>query len=244
MHSVQRSPEPSSLASFRAVHSQWETLHGGERRDIRDTLTKDFGEVCAYCQQACQAPAFGVEAHNAETIDHFRPRSRFPDLWLDWLNLIYACRRCNRSKGNKWLDFDQDTFSRGLQRGGHSLPSEYVNPNAIEGRRPANEFFDFDLDTGEIVPATGLDYTAGWVASRTIRDIDLNDSQLGENDPAHLLNLRLARKILLDTLIQQIRTGAYEESEARGIVTGFARLGQPFSSFVGAYLASEHPDLT
>ena len=216
-------------------------MHGGNRRDIRDALARDFGEFCAYCEQACEPPTFGEEARNAETIDHFRPLSRFPDLWLDWLNLVYACKRCNRSKGNKWPEFDQDTFSRGLQGGGHTPPSEYINPNAIGGRRPANEFFDFNIDTGEIIPAAGLDYMALWVASRTIRDIDLNDAELGETDPAHLLNLRRNQKNLLEILIRNLSSPDYGDSEARDIIREFASRDRPFSSIIRAYLAHSFP---
>jgi hypothetical protein len=36
------------------------------------------------------------------TIDHFRPRSLFPRLLLDYANLYYCCSECNTYKGDRW----------------------------------------------------------------------------------------------------------------------------------------------
>jgi hypothetical protein len=36
------------------------------------------------------------------TIDHFRPRSRFPRLVADYANLHYCCNECNTYKGDRW----------------------------------------------------------------------------------------------------------------------------------------------
>lgn len=69
----------------------------------------------------------------------------------------------------------------------YTSPSEYVSPNVSPGGRPAQGFFDFDVATGEIFPADDLDDLEWSLARRTIRDIDLNDSELGENDPNHLM---------------------------------------------------------
>ena len=76
-----------------------------------------------------------------------------------------------------------------------------VSPNVSLGGRPAQEFFDFDVDTGEIFAANDLDDLEWSLARRTIRDIDLNDSELGENDPNHLM---FQRRDELDQLIQRL----------------------------------------
>ena len=98
LHSVPRSPEPEFLAELRSAYTNWDDLDGGDRRRIRDALARDFGLVCAYCEQFCQptqsrAQTGGEESPpppDEESIDHLRPRSLFPNLWLDWPNLIYA----------------------------------------------------------------------------------------------------------------------------------------------------------
>ncbi len=35
-------------------------------------------------------------------LDHFRPRSLFPDGTDDFYNLYYACHPCNHFKGDQW----------------------------------------------------------------------------------------------------------------------------------------------
>ena len=67
-------------------------------------------------------------------------------------------------------------------------------------------------------PGGWLGLHALWVASRTIRDIDLNDAELGETDPAHLLNLRRNQKNLLEILIRNLSSPDYGDSEARDII--------------------------
>jgi hypothetical protein len=47
--------------------------------------------VCEYCQGTIRWDV---------TVDHFKPRSKFPDLALEIANLRIAHRRCNSSKGD------------------------------------------------------------------------------------------------------------------------------------------------
>ena len=87
VHAVRRSPEPRLVAELRAANIRWEDLDGASRRRIRDALAEDFGPICAYCERPCQSPMGSDDLSSEASIDHFRPRSGFPDLWLDWLNL-------------------------------------------------------------------------------------------------------------------------------------------------------------
>ena len=232
MHSVGRSAEPSFFAQFRSTYTDWDDLDGGDRRRIRGALAQDFGQVCAYCEEDCRWPFEG-------TIDHFRPRSRFPDKWLDWLNLVLACERCNQAKGDKWPGFDDTQTNQSLGADSRYVPaSEYVSPNVEEGRKRAQEYFEFDVETGEIRPAEQLDSQAWSMARRTIWDIDLNDRGLGINHPAHLWNQRLRQRNLL---IQ--RLGGITDPEQMVLIAWeFTQPDKPFSSFVSAYLDQSSPD--
>ena len=198
MHSVERSPEPDFFDGLRAEYTRWDELEGDNRRRIRDALVQDFGMVCAYCEQPCQSPTL-YEEPNEESIDHFRPRNRFPERWLEWLNMVYACRRCNQAKGGSWPGISDVLINQILagEDSRYTAISEYVNPNAVDGQRWAGDFFAFDVGTGEIFPSAQLDRMEWSMARRTIRDIDLNDSGLGENDERHLWNRRLYQYDLL-----------------------------------------------
>ena len=233
MHSVERSPEPAFFAEFRTAHTEWDDLDGTNRRRIRDALIQDFGRICAYCERACQFPTGSGESSNEETIDHFRPRNRFPDLWLDWLNLVYACHRCNQNKGGSWPGYDDALTNQWLsaEDSRYTPVWEYVNPNAVDGQQPAGEFFGFNVETGEMAPAWQLDDVEWSIARRTIRDINLNDSELGENDPNHLWNRRLRQR---DLLIQ--RLDSLEDFAAKiHMICEFTLPDKPFSAFISAY---------
>ena len=247
MHSVKRSTEPGFFAELRAAYTDWDDLDGSARRRIRGTLARDFGKVCAYCEQFCQPtqPRAQIESEETspqldeESVDHFRPRHWFPDLWLDWLNLVYACYRCNQAKRGSWPEYYDDVNQKLAAREPRYTPvSEYVNPNASDGKRLAGEFFAFDVETGEMTAGEHLDGEEWSIAHRTIYDIDLNDRHLGENDKGHLWNRRLRQ---VNMLIQALNTVQDPFRKVR-MAHEFTLPDKPFSGFISAYLKQHFPD--
>ena len=235
MHSAHRSTEPEFFEELQAVFAHWDELGSPERLRIRNSLTQDFGEVCAYCQQFCSPPS-KTQKPNDESIDHFRPRHIFPSLWLDWLNLIYACRMCNQNKDDRWpgsgSSYDQLTDQYLSHADSRYCPvMEYVSPNEINGQRPAQEFFDFDVNSGRVTPSEQLEPEEWSMAKRTIWDIDL--------DSTHLRNLRLAR---LSWLLE--RLNAIDDfDEKLNVMLRFMLPQMPFSAFVRAYATRRFPML-
>jgi len=63
---------------------------------LRRRIVKSFQPVCNVCGRRIRK-AFDL------TVDHIRPRSKYPELGLDPLNLQILCRSCNSSKGAKPL---------------------------------------------------------------------------------------------------------------------------------------------
>ncbi len=241
MHSVERSPEPEFFDELREGRTQWDALDGSDRQRIRAELARDFRAICAYCERSCQSASapYGEPGAGDETIDHFRPRNRFPDLWLDWLNLVYACHRCNQAKGGNWPGYNDERINAILTAAYPSYEpvSEYVNPNANPGRRPAEEFFAFDPETGELWPSAQLDPLEWSIALRTIRDVDLNDRQLGENDQSHLWSRRMEQRALLIERINELD----DVDEKVNIMLEFMLPDKPFSSFVANYVRARFP---
>lgn len=68
-------------------------------RSYKKFLRKDFNKKCGYCNDY---DFWGGGPHNYH-IDHFAPKSKFPQLKSEYNNLIYSCPFCNRSKGKDWL---------------------------------------------------------------------------------------------------------------------------------------------
>ena len=195
----------------------------------------DFKRICAYCERYLELSTGRV------TIDHFRPRYRFPNLWLDWPNLMYACHRCNQVKGNSWPGFDdQDSDGNSKAKHPRYRPiSEYVSPNAEAEKRPASAFFSYDVETGEILPAEQLSDEEWSTAFRTIADIELNDADIAEYDQGQLRNLRRNQ---LRLVIQKL-SSIQDRFLMRRMAQEFTLPNKPFSSFVAAYLRLRFPEL-
>ena len=56
--------------------------------------------------------------------------------------------------------------------------SGYVNPCEVETTERPDQFFDYDLEKGEVRPKDGLSQTARRKALVTIRDLGLNERDL------------------------------------------------------------------
>lgn len=106
MRSIQRTPEPDFLADIRAELDKSGDLKHYYSWRIRRALANDFSKICAYCERLCESSENTGTRPNAETIDHFRPRQHFPNLSLDWMNLVYSCQRCNKKKANSWPGYN------------------------------------------------------------------------------------------------------------------------------------------
>ena len=227
MHSIPRSPEPDFLLDLLTRYSDWSQLENVERRQVRSALAEDFGGVCAYCEQQCVEPT-RAEKDDEESVDHFRPRRYFPSEWLNWLNLIYACRRCNQSKGSQWPTIGDAVNRRLSLINRYEHVSEFVCPNQSDTQPLCETLFAFDVASGEIAPSGGLD-NAGWsMAYRTIADIDLNSIQPGQLD---LPELRKEWVKSLETTLNKA-----ENPDLRStIISGFCRRDQPFSSLAMSY---------
>lgn len=83
------------------------TLHSRARtpadhknyRSFKDDLRAEFSAQCVYCRIPDTLNSDGKAAFH---IDHYRPKSKFPNLSASYGNLYYCCRACNVNKGDYW----------------------------------------------------------------------------------------------------------------------------------------------
>ena len=156
MHWVDRGPEPERLARIQARYTpRWVRFYGsgiGKKpsdsgwREFSGDLADAFHGLCGYCEEVCRGE-----------VDHFRPKSRFPDLVHSWSNWLFACHDCNHAKLNKWP------------------PRGYVDPCARSRPARPERFFTFDTLTGEMLPRKGLSRERRRKAQTTIDDLRLNE---------------------------------------------------------------------
>ncbi|HAN46134.1 MAG TPA: HNH endonuclease [Cyanobacteria bacterium UBA8156] len=62
-------------------------------KQVKAALVKAFHGRCAYCESQITAVTYGA-------IEHFFPKSRYPDRTFAWENLLLACDVCNSRKGD------------------------------------------------------------------------------------------------------------------------------------------------
>ena len=147
-------------------------------RDFRDELSNRFFGKCGYCERRCDGTA------TVPTVDHFRPRSRFPELTYEWTNWVFSCARCNEEKANRWPD------------------SGFVDPCAVPLDERPESYLDFDDRTGEVIAQAGLTQAARVKAQNTIDDIGLNalDLRIRRLDTLEDFKERVAENDALDIL--------------------------------------------
>ena len=63
-----------------------------EWRLVRNRVVQEQGRICQDCGE-------DIKDDFDLTVDHIKPRSKFPELALDASNLRVLCRRCNSAKG-------------------------------------------------------------------------------------------------------------------------------------------------
>lgn len=71
---------------------------GRDHRVFRQYVREDFRATCGYCLLE-EKWAAGLD--NFE-LDHFRPKSLFPQLAMNFYNLYWSCHVCNRVKHDQW----------------------------------------------------------------------------------------------------------------------------------------------
>ena len=255
MHGVERSPEPDYFDAIRCRYDGWDELYGpageqirhcrnrylapcctghlqgldGEaiRQVIRNGLRGDFSGICGYCERYC--------AELVTVIEHFRPRLSFPDEWITWINLVYSCQRCDEQKGDKWPGTPGDL----------DISYSYVNPSVISDQRPAEAFFKYYVEIGDvagssdgmapgqIMPSDELSPADWWRADRTILDLDLNSDY--EQVDARLPELRTDQ---LDFVLDEINDPAEDWDRTTTILRRYSQPAQPFSSYIAAFARS------
>ena len=174
MRWIDRGPEPDGVQNCARQYTQgWLRYYRdgiGQRptnsawRDFRHFLGDRSGNVCWYCERLCQR--YIEDIGKAPTVDHFRPLKLCPSLAYEWTNWVYSCRRCNENKRDNWP------------------PSGYVDPSASDEQERPEQYFDYDVLTGEIIPGVGSvigsPYRGPW---RTIDDLGLNKIDVLQRSP-------------------------------------------------------------
>lgn len=115
MIKVARSPKPDILERSQqnwtsvllqaATDAERRRVEGKyKNRAIKDAIVAMFHGKCAYCESKISHIAYGH-------IEHFKPKSTFPELTFEWTNLLLSCPICNGT------EFKGDCFPEASEGG-------------------------------------------------------------------------------------------------------------------------------
>ena len=98
MIKLSRTPKPQGLTieTTRKLTRQFKEnkTNVWNRPDIKTALLKMSQQKCAYCEVRLAEESKYME------VEHFLPKRDYPDLVIEWTNLLPSCKRCNGKKGN------------------------------------------------------------------------------------------------------------------------------------------------
>ena len=115
-----------------------DTVIKKDYHSYKEVLKEDFNSRCGYCDDH---EYFSREPYQ---IDHFAPRTILKTMGEnDYSNLVYSCRRCNRSKWDKWPTADETKHNNGVE--GFIDPCDPAYDQQFERN-----------NRGEIIPITPL----------------------------------------------------------------------------------------
>lgn len=170
MRWVDRGPAPSGVAYYASTYTYLWVQHvqqGTARPNQHNywtaftpDLRERFHGKCGYCERRCDRSE-GPSGSRSPTVDHFRPLNDFPELAYEWTNWIFSCRQCN-------VEWKQEEWPS----------SGYVDPCALEVTERPERYFDYNHDTGEVVPKDNIPRVAQDKARRTAEDLGLNERDM------------------------------------------------------------------
>lgn len=161
------------------------TVQNKEKRynhnEVKTSLKKMFKKKCAFCESRITHVDYGQ-------IEHFKPKSKYPDLCFEWTNFLLSCSICN-GKSNKG-----DKFPLENENGPFINP---VDENPVD-------FFKFEYDA---ITKSFLIFPKNDRAKTTIKELGLNRDDLVENR-----TLELSKIInMLDLVLDKNQDGILEK---------------------------------
>jgi uncharacterized protein (TIGR02646 family) len=198
MKFIQKNPEPESFSKWKQQASEdwqpsWDNLQKPEKTIVHTALIAEQGHICCYCGQRIN--------QSISHIEHFQPRTSYPDLSLSYHNFLASCPGYPEAQASK------NSVAK--------LPQEFC------GQRKGS-WFDLNLTVsplesdcasyfryariGEILPSK--DATKVAAAEATIENLGLNNLKL----------IRL-RKAAIDAAMQDIDT--FSDQDIQKLIDGY-----------------------
>ena len=121
MIGIKKQPEPQALLAYR---KQAEASYDGAsfsivKADIRSSLLREQGYLCAYCMNSIEDDPLKMK------VEHWQSQSHYPERQLDYKNMLavckgnegreYASQHCDTRKGNQELSINPAEPAHSIQ---------------------------------------------------------------------------------------------------------------------------------
>lgn len=160
---IDKLPYPEQIKSAKSGLSK---LSPSTLDEIRTTLLQ-MSSKCHYCEDS-----------RANEIEHFYPKSIYPNLTFEWGNYLFSCSICNRAKRHKFEIFDSIGKRHELKLNQPTHPPSgqplLINPRFEEPK----DFFSLSFASFELVIRDDLNGYDEQRADYTLKTLKLNDSGL------------------------------------------------------------------
>ncbi len=140
--------------------------------DVKLALRKMFSEKCAYCESDTTHVSYGE-------IEHFKPKSKYPELCFEWKNMNFSCEICN-GKSHKG-----DKFPLEQENG------PIINPVDENPDEHFKFYYDSVMDSALLIPLTDR-------AKTTLSLFKLNDRMVLTNHRTKEIRLVSKLKAIAD----------------------------------------------
>jgi uncharacterized protein (TIGR02646 family) len=158
MIKLQRPDEPQKLLDTKAAwqagldaaittHGSYKQIPEKERdkliihykdKEIKEPLFESSHQKCAYCERNA------TEGGGYMEVEHYKPKSLYPEYIFEWVNLLPACRQCNGIKGT------HDTGAEPIINPYDTDPEEAFIYKRIQIKAKDGDYFEMAARTIEV----------------------------------------------------------------------------------------------
>jgi uncharacterized protein (TIGR02646 family) len=87
---IKKSEEPEAFSAWKALQNEdwqpsWGNFQKPEKDTVQEALLKEQGYICCYCERR-------IDERKNSHIEHLKPRTLYPDLQLEYANLLASCQ--------------------------------------------------------------------------------------------------------------------------------------------------------
>ena len=181
-----------------------------KQTDIKEQLNVIYNSKCAYCEEKItktNADNLRDKEEQSHTIEHYRPKSKYPWLAYSWDNLLWCCVTCNKNKDNNFnIENEKVMYEESFLDSIHKSNLLY---NDVE--KPKMIHPEFEDITDELrFDETGKIYSEDDRVKYTIACCAIDR-----------LYLQTERKKVLDDLLNKIKSNLSESKPIQSIVSDF-----------------------